>query len=228
MEGMGVTCGKETKEAEPLPMGPHSLTLSTATQTPGHSDHGRQVPGCLRTSSPCSTPKVPARGSLAACSAALESGLHVALAFCWAAGRGGWQRPGPQGWDAGPLPCKVRWRPVAWRVTKVRAVSCNISHTSLPLAVACQSFQRAASYAEGSCQRADVEPFGQERAPLGRQLLCRAAASEPTGSREVGGGNPGWVGYGYCCEDQWSVFWSIQLLPLAPPFLRGANLSWPC
>lgn len=132
VEAMGVTCGKETKEAEPLPVGPHSLTLSTATQTPGHSDHGRQVPGCLRTSSPCSTPKVPARGSLAACSATLESGLHVALAFCWAAGRGGWQRPGPQGWDAGPLPCKVRWRPVAWRATKVRAVSCNISHTSLP------------------------------------------------------------------------------------------------
>lgn len=33
-----------------------------------------------------------------------------------------------------------------------------------------------------------MEPFGQERAPLGRQLLCCAAASEPMGSRELGGG----------------------------------------
>lgn len=44
----------------------------------------------------------------AASCATLEAGLCVALAFCWAASRGGRQRPGPQGWDAVLLLCKVR------------------------------------------------------------------------------------------------------------------------
>lgn len=31
VEGMDVTCGRETKEAGPLPTGPHHATLPTAT-----------------------------------------------------------------------------------------------------------------------------------------------------------------------------------------------------
>lgn len=90
MEGMGITYGKETKEAEPLPMGPHHPIEPTATHTFAPLDHGRQIPSCPRTFCSCPAPKVPARGNPAASFASLEVGRRVALAPGWAASGGGW------------------------------------------------------------------------------------------------------------------------------------------